>query len=81
MEKNGGLDSLVKIFNDDKYKTSDVKKYSAIVIGSLHKAVKLPDEYRVALIEYLKSLSDDKDGEIAYLSVLVLARLAECKGE
>ncbi|KAA6396391.1 MAG: hypothetical protein EZS28_008087 [Streblomastix strix] len=79
MEKIGGLQQLVKIFvNDDADQNQEIKKYVSIVIGQLHKAQKVPDQFRSALIDSLKQMAFDKDDEFVYLSGLVLARLSEC---
>ncbi|KAA6367372.1 MAG: hypothetical protein EZS28_037101 [Streblomastix strix] len=77
--KNGGLELLIKIFKNENIQREDIKKNCAFIIGSLHKAQKIPSEYRSAVIVFLKGMFSDEDNEYVYLSALTLAQLAECK--
>ncbi|KAA6372289.1 MAG: hypothetical protein EZS28_032184 [Streblomastix strix] len=80
LQKNGGLKRLIEIFKSEN-SSDEIKKYSAFIIGSLHKDMKLPIEIRDDLIELLKKMADDEDNLIfLQQSCLALARLAEEKG-
>ncbi|KAA6375173.1 MAG: hypothetical protein EZS28_029301 [Streblomastix strix] len=76
--ENGGLEKLVNYLKDDEIENERIKQHLAVIIGSLHKAVKIPDDFREVVINNLKSLpEDDDDDELIHLQVASLSRLAE----
>ncbi|KAA6376019.1 MAG: hypothetical protein EZS28_028453, partial [Streblomastix strix] len=79
MKENGGLDRLIQIAQNDKIQRKGIKQYAAITIASLHKAMKLPDEFRVTIVDSLKQMSNDKNKVFIFLSALALSRIAECE--
>ncbi|KAA6381300.1 MAG: hypothetical protein EZS28_023173 [Streblomastix strix] len=50
LENNGGLAKLVKIFQNDNFEEKQINQFVAIIIGSLHRAVKIPDDIRSSII-------------------------------
>ncbi|KAA6338932.1 MAG: hypothetical protein EZS28_052656, partial [Streblomastix strix] len=77
-EKFEALPQLLKIMKSENFERDDINSYSAAIIGSTYKASKLPDEFRRIVIEQLKLAAQHKDKDIAGLSALVFAGLAEC---
>ncbi|KAA6397371.1 MAG: hypothetical protein EZS28_007104 [Streblomastix strix] len=77
-EKYGGLKKLIQIFQNSSYQNKLIVQYSIISIGLLHKAVKIPDEIRIAVIDEIKQMPQPgNDKEIQYLSAIVISMLAE----
>ncbi|KAA6400584.1 MAG: hypothetical protein EZS28_003879, partial [Streblomastix strix] len=79
MKENGGLYQLIQIAQNDQIQRKGIKQYAAITIASLHKAMKLPDEFRVTIVDSLKQMSNDKNKVFIFLSALALSRIAECE--
>ncbi|KAA6387564.1 MAG: hypothetical protein EZS28_016909 [Streblomastix strix] len=77
-EQSGGLVKIEEIFKNQSFKRKDINQLAAIIIGSLHKSVKIPDEFRASVIDSLKQMAQDEDEKIVNLSALALAWLAEC---
>ncbi|KAA6387839.1 MAG: hypothetical protein EZS28_016632, partial [Streblomastix strix] len=56
-EKFGGLIKLIQIFQNNTYQNKLIVQYSIISIGLLHKAVKIPDEIRSAVIHEINQMA------------------------
>ncbi|KAA6390335.1 MAG: hypothetical protein EZS28_014139 [Streblomastix strix] len=84
LERNNELSKLEQIFSADKFKDDDIKKYAAIIIASLYKALKIPDKFRFAVIDCLKEViyneyKYDDEEDLVELASLALSRIAECE--
>ncbi|KAA6388008.1 MAG: hypothetical protein EZS28_016465 [Streblomastix strix] len=80
LERKNALHKLEQIFSADNFKGDDIQKYSAIVIASLYKAIKMPDEFRLAVINCLNDLVKySYFQDFIEFSALALSRLAECE--
>ncbi|KAA6387737.1 MAG: hypothetical protein EZS28_016736 [Streblomastix strix] len=77
-ERSGGLIKLIQIFQNNSYQNKLIDQYSIISIGLLHKAVKVPDEIRSAVIDKIKQMNELGNDEVSVrLSVSILSMLAE----
>ncbi|KAA6356910.1 MAG: hypothetical protein EZS28_047563, partial [Streblomastix strix] len=62
MLKNGQIHKLIEAFKSNHYQNVDIKRYAAIAIALLHKAIPvLPVDFRKELISYLKKIAILKD--------------------
>ncbi|KAA6356108.1 MAG: hypothetical protein EZS28_048365, partial [Streblomastix strix] len=79
IEKDGTLDKLVDVLENEEYQDQEINEKVALAIGQAFKATAIPIGYRSEVIQLIKRITNHEDQYMSSVAIRVLAGLAENK--